>query len=206
MIPGITAGTMPPTAHPSVLSVSGVYSDIYTDRVTVPSGAEVDDLLVLFWTRGAIGNKNVPAEFTPIYEGASGAVGVRTMQSGDKNFSLGQTGYASLISINKSVGIPSVDVSGVTDYTTAGPYHNPTVTPTSSTDLALMLFFSANGAMKSPAPAYTNLITYNSSGAGGCGLAASFTILNNTNPFAGTSCGGTATTGFPASALTLLIK
>lgn len=41
---------------------------------------------------------------------------------------------------------------------------------------------------------------------GGCGLAAAFTVLNNTNSFAGTSCGGSAGSGLPASALTLLIK
>lgn len=41
---------------------------------------------------------------------------------------------------------------------------------------------------------------------GGCGLAAAFTVLNNTNSFAGTSCGGPASSGLPASALTLLIK
>lgn len=206
MIPGIVATTTLDTTPPA-LEISGIYSNTFASYVSVPSGAGVGDLLVSVVTAGAVGVKTVPTGFTPVLESTSGSVGIRTMQAGDKNFALASTSYGAVIAVRRAVGSPTIDaVSTVNEYTTNQTFQTPTVNPTETGDMALMIFMSAWGAMKSPQPAYSNLIPYNRSGAGGCGMAISGNLLPTANAFTGTSCGGVAQSGLTGSALTLLIK
>lgn len=205
MIPGIVASQFPALAVP--LDVSGVYSNTFTSTASVPSGAEVGDLLILTVTAGSIAEKTVPVGFTSVYAGVSGAIGVRTMQVGDKNFSLGFSGYVTVVAVRRATGSPTIDaVSSPAEYTTNQTFQTQTATPTEPGDLAVMIFMSASNAMKAPQPGYNNLITYNRSGAGGCGMAVSYTMLETSAAFAGTSCGGSAASIFPATALTILLK
>lgn len=206
MITGIIAGQLFSSAPPA-LNVSGVYSDILTSSVPIPSGAQVGDLLVLVMTRGSTDITPAPTGFTSILESVSGTVCTRTMQAGDVSFSFVQSVYATIVSVRREIGSPTIDaVSTVASYISNQTFQTPTVTPTETADLALMIFLAPSSSMNSPAPSYNNLIPYNRSGAGGCGMAISNYLVPTADPFAGTSCGGRASTVFPAAALTILLK
>ena len=205
MIPGIVASHYNNIVVP--LDIAGVYTDILSNTASVPSGTKVGDLLVLVATAGSLDVMTVPTGFTSVYSGVSGAIGTRVMQAGDNRFTLPRSSYVTVVAVRRSIGSPSIDaVSAAADYTTNQTFQTPTVTPTEPGDLALMIFMSASTAMKAPAPGYTNLITYNRSGVGGAGMAVASTLVADSQPFAGTSCGGGATTGYPATALTILLK
>jgi hypothetical protein len=70
-----------------------------------------------------------------------------------------------------------------------------------------MLWMNSNQSQVSPAPALTNLITYNLPGAGQCGMAVSYEQLSSAAAVTGDSCGCAAGgSTYPAMGATLLIK
>lgn len=208
MIPGIIAGQLAGISPPPALNISGVYSDIFiSNNIPVPSGAQVGDLLVIFITRGSTDITAPPAGFTTVYQTVAGTIATKTLQANDTKFSIASSSYVTLVSIKRAIGTASIDaVSAVNTYTSNQTFITPVATPTETGDLALMVFLSSNNAMKTPQPAYNNLIPYNRTGAGGCGMAISSTLLPTASPFNGTSCGGSASSGFQGAALTILFK
>lgn len=207
MIPGIVATTILDTSPPA-LNISGVYSDtLISNNIPIPSGAQIGDLLVIFITRGSTEVTAPPAGFTSVYQTVAGTVATKTLQAGDTKFSIASSCYVTLVAIKRAIGTASIDsMSAVNTYTSSQTFTTPVATPTETGDLALMVFLSPNGAMRSPQPAYNNLIPYNRSGVGGCGMAISTTLLPTAAPFNGTSCGGSAGSAFQAAAFTILFK
>lgn len=164
-------------------------------------------MLLLSITNGTPGAKTLPAGFTTLYSGVAGAIGYRVMQPEDTSFTLYTDLYATMVSIRGSAASPSVDaVSSAALTTSSGAIATPTVMPTRDGDIAFMIFTSSYRFFVSPAPGYTNLITYNLNGPSGCGMALAWTQLAAAATFSGTSTGAQAEPLYPAVAMTVLLK
>jgi hypothetical protein len=195
-------------AASSSFSISGVTTSSSTTSLAVPAGAAAGDLLIIMYTNGSASSFSMISGFTAIQTGGTGvgAIGYRTMQSGDTSFSLGGTMYGTLIAVRRSSGTPAIDQSSLSSYYTVNStYTTPTLTPSVGDTLSLMLFICGQSAFTG-APGYTQLITYNVSGAGTCGMAASWTTLSTTSAFSGTTANGTATTSHNGVACHIIVK
>jgi hypothetical protein len=192
----------------SSFSIAGVSTNSSTTTISVPAGAAAGDLLVLLYTNGSSASFTMVSGFTAISTGGTGcgAIGYRTMVAGDTSFTLPGTEYATLIAVHRSSGTPAIDQSSLSSfYTVNSTFTTPTLTPSVADTLSLMLFVSGQGAFTG-APGYTQLITYNVSGVGSCGMAASWTALSTTAAFAGTTATGVATTSHDGVACHIIVK
>jgi hypothetical protein len=189
---------------------SGVSTNTSASTISVPSGAAAGDMLVLSITNGGGTAGAMPTGFTSVYNGGAsgsyGGVGYRVMQAGDSSFSLASTDYVTMVALRRSTGVPTLDQNTINTYTAGGTLANASATPSTATDAALMIFLSSDNVMSNPAPGFTNLITYNLTGAGTSGMAISWTQLASASAFTGTTCGGSANSSFPAAAILLLFK
>jgi hypothetical protein len=188
--------------------ITGTTTGSAITTISVPAGAVAGDMLILAVTNGTTSTKTLPAGFTAIDTGnVYGAYGYRVMQIGDTSFALGTTMYATLVAVRKNAGGPTYDATGSTKatYTVGTTFTTPSGTPAAAPAAAFMIFMSASAAMTS-APAYTNLIPYNVSGTGACGMAISWALLTTTSAFAGTSANGNSAVTFPAVAAMVMIE
>jgi hypothetical protein len=204
--PGFFSGASGGGGSP-VYSIVGVSTNPSTGSISVPAGSAAGDLLILCYTNGGTGvTFTTHASFTTVFNAgtATGVVCWRSMQAGDTSFSLPSM-YITLIAVRKSTGSAAIDTSNSTIYTANGTQTTPTLTPSVSNSLSLMLFLSGQGVYTS-APSYTNLITYNVSGINVCGMAASWTTLSTASAFAGTTAGGVAGASHNAVACQIIVK
>lgn len=167
-------------------TITGIFTNASTSSVTVLSGAAVGDLLILCVTNGSNTTKSLPSEFTSLYADVSGAIGYRVMRAGDSTWTLSASNYATLFSIRGSAQTPVIDVSSHLTSSTSGSIPGTPVTPTSSSDAAIMIFLSSYGAT-SGTPSFTTIVGTGVSGPSSCGMAIEWTQLTSTAAFSGDS-------------------